>query len=293
MKALLLFTSFLLLFSCGLRYTPQPTPQSTQIDRRNLIEETIQKEFKSQNKTYNPIGYGESVKIKPVSYLRLDSLFEQKYQLERIGKRDPNLEEAIKLQQIVCQNDSSEILYLERHVFTLEGDSAAEILSGDFYINLQNELKDVKFTNSYHINKDYINYYTTYIFEQPFLGGDYLTQDEQQFYSIYKAALENASNKDAFLNNTLKIMQIAYYKRSLDTQVLLKELTRKIVNNDRSNYSDEVFIKIEQVLKENQLSKYVVVYQSLVKTESGIYTKRYQLEFDPYLLIITKEEIPF
>src|SRR5690554_3494176 len=136
MKSLLLFTSFLMFFSCGLRYIPQPTPESTQLDRRNLIERTIESEFKSQNKVYQPIGYGETVKIKPVSFIQLDSLFEQKYQLERVGKRDAQLEETIKLQQIVCQNDTNEILYLERHVFTLEGDSAAEILSGDFYINL-------------------------------------------------------------------------------------------------------------------------------------------------------------
>lgn len=277
--------------SCGLRYVPQETPQSSQADRRTLIEETIQREFKTQGKTYSPIGWSESVKIKPVSYLKLDSLFAKKYDLERIGKTDKNLEEAIKLQQIACKEDTNQVLYLERHIFSLTKDTSAEILSGDFYITKDNYLKDVKFTESYHVDKNYINYYTLYIFEQPFLGGEALTSDEKSFYDLYKSAIQTRSDKDAFLNNTLKLMQIAYYKRSLDTQTLLKELTRKIVHNDKSNYSDEVFVKIEQVGDGNKLLKYVVVYQSMSKSVNGFFIQKFQLEFDPYLMLLSKEEI--
>jgi hypothetical protein len=283
----------ILVSSCGLRYVPQETPQSSESDRRALIEETIQREFKSQNKTYTPIGYGETVTIKPVSYLKLDSLFAQKYNLEKRGKSDANLEEAIKMQQIVCKEDTNQVLYLERHVFTLTSDTSAEILSGDFYIGKDNYLKDVKFTESYHVDKDYINYYSLYVFEQPFLGGETLTTDEKNFYTLYKAALQTRTDKDAFLNNTLKIMQIAYYKRTLDTQTLLKELTRKYVHNNQSNYSDEVFVKIEQVSDGNQLIKYVVQYQSVSKTTTGFFTTKQELEFDPYLMLLSKKELPF
>ncbi|HRO74962.1 MAG TPA: hypothetical protein PLP27_02305 [Crocinitomicaceae bacterium] len=293
MKSFLILLPLLILAACGLRYTPTATPETTQSDRKKLIEETIAKEFQRQNKIYKPIGYAESVKIKPVSYIKLDSLFEVKYRLERAGKRDANLDESIKMQQIVCKNDTNEILYLERHVFSLESDTSAEILSGDFYIDKQNELKDLKFTESYHIDKNYINYYSMFIFEQPFLGGDYLTTEEQNFYKIYKQELQNRTNKDDFLNNTLKIMQIAYYKRSLDMQTLLKELTRKVVHNDKTNYSDEVFIKMEQIKDGDVLQKYSVLYQSMTKTADNIYTKRYNLEFDPFLMLLSKEEVLF
>lgn len=293
MKFFIGFIVISVLASCGLKYTPQATPESTLEKRKALIEQTIENDFRPMRKTYTPIGYGNSVKIKPVSYQKLDSLFERKYQLERIGKRDANLDEAIKIQQIVCQNDTNEILYMERHIFTLEGDSSAEILSGDFYINKQNELKEVKFTESYHIDKNYINYYMIYVFEQPFLGEDYLSKDEQNFYRLYKTELQNRQNKDAFLEHTLQLMQIAYYKRTLDSQTLLKELTRKKVHNDKTNYSDEVFIKIEQITENGQLNEYVIVYQSAIKTLDGIFTKRYQLEFDPYLMLLSVQEIPF
>lgn len=281
------------LSSCGLRYEPPVTPESSQQDRRYLIERTIEQEFASLHKTYQPIGYGETVKIKPVSYLKLDSLFAQKYELERTGRRDVNLDEAIKKQQIICKNDTNEVLYLERHVFTLEGEDGADILSGDFYITKNNELKDVQFTETYKINKDYINYYKLYAFEQPFLGGNYPSNEEQDFYALYKEELHNRTKKDEFLENTLRLMQIAYYKRSLETQTLLKELTRKFVHNDRSNYSDEVFIKIERLTGEDNLISYLVVYQSVVKTSEGIYTKKHQLTFDSFLVLESMDEIPF
>lgn len=291
MHKIFLFLAVFSLYSCGLRYTQQTTPTSLQADRRELIEETIQREFSSQKKAYTPIGYGETVKIKPVSYLKLDSLFAQKYDLEQRGKTDAQLEEAIKMQQIICQEDTNKVLYLERHVFTLTSDTSAEILSGDFYITKDNQLHDVKFTEAYHVDKDYISYYTLYVFEQPFLGGEMISSEEKDFYKLYKEALTTRPNKDAFLNNTLKLMQVAYYKRTLDVQTLIKELTRKYVHQGKSNYSDEVFVKIEQVGNENELQKYVVVYQSVTKTSQGFYTKKYQLEFDPYLMFLSQQEI--
>lgn len=291
MHKIFLFLAVFSLYSCGLRYTQQTTPTSLQTDRRELIEETIQREFSSQKKAYTPIGYGETVKIKPVSYLKLDSLFAQKYDLEQRGKTDAQLEEAIKMQQIICQEDTNKVLYLERHVFTLTSDTSAEILSGDFYITKDNQLHDVKFTEAYHVDKDYISYYTLYVFEQPFLGGEMISSEEKYFYKLYKEALTTRPNKDAFLNNTLKLMQVAYYKRTLDVQTLIKELTRKYVHQGKSNYSDEVFVKIEQVGNENELQKYVVVYQSVTKTSQGFYTKKYQLEFDPYLMFLSQQEI--
>lgn len=291
MHKIFLFLAVFSLYSCGLRYTQQTTPTSLQTDRRELIEETIRREFSSQKKAYTPIGYGETVKIKPVSYLKLDSLFAQKYDLEQRGKTDAQLEEAIKMQQIICQEDTNKVLYLERHVFTLTSDTSAEILSGDFYITKDNQLHDVKFTEAYHVDKDYISYYTLYVFEQPFLGGEMISSEEKDFYKLYKEALTTRPNKDAFLNNTLKLMQVAYYKRTLDVQTLIKELTRKYVHQGKSNYSDEVFVKIEQVGNENELQKYVVVYQSVTKTSQGFYTKKYQLEFDPYLMLLSQQEI--
>lgn len=291
----ILFSSLFLIFllsNCGLRYTPQITPEEAQIIRRDIIEGTLVDEFKAQDKSYTPIAYANSVKIKPVSYQKLDSLFSQKLQLEKVRKTNPALEEEIKKQQVICQNDTNQIFWMERHIFTLEADSIAEILSGDFYFDTENQLKDVKFTESYHINKNYINFYQLYVFEQPFMGDSYLSDEEKDFYRVYKSELQNRSNKDAFMELTLQLMQVAYYKRSLNTETLLKELTRKKVHNDKSNYSDEVFLKIEQLTENDILKKYHIEYQSATRSASGMYTKRYSLNFDPYLMLINISEIP-
>lgn len=292
MKITLSLLFLFILVSCGLKYTPQVTPSASQTERRMVIEKTIEDDFKPLGKTYSPIGYAPTIKIKPLSYQKLDSLFSVKYQLEQEGKKDPELEQQIAVQKIICENDTNEVIYLERHVFTLTRDSISEILSGNFYLNNQNELKNVEFTQSYRVKKDYISYYTLYAFEQPFLGGNYLTNDEAGFYKMYKAELERRVDKDAFMQLTLELMQIAHYKQSLNTETLIKELTRKSVHDNSSNYGDENFIKMEQITDNGVLSKYVVVYQSSEKTMNGTFLHRYQLEFDPYLMLMDKQEIP-
>lgn len=282
--------------SCGLKYTPQVTPETKRDERKLVIESEIRKEFGQQNKQYKSIGFGEMVVVKPVSYMALDSLFEVKYSLERQGKRTKEVDENIAMQRLICKNDTNEVLYMEQHVFSLEGDSTAEVLSGNFSLNGNNELRKVKFTSSYVIPKDLVTFYNYYIVESAFLSNNSSpTDQEKAFYDAYKAELDKRAgvNADEFLVHTLRLMKVARANQSLDKQKTLQSLTRLAVHNGSKDYKSEVFAKVEQHAEQSgEIAFYSVEYQFAKPTGTDSYvTEKYLVEFDSFFTLIKVEKI--
>ena len=296
LRFLLIATLLTSMVSCGLKYTPQVTPESKQDERKLVIESEIRKEFAEQAKQYKSIGYGEMVTVKPISYLALDSLFLVKYNLERQGKRTKEIDQEIAMQRLICQNDTNEVLYMEQHVFSLEGDSTAEVLSGNFSLNSNNDLRKVQFTSSYEIPKDLVSYYNFYITGSAFLTNNSApTTQEKQFYDNYKAELENRSgqNRDAFLVHTLRLMKIGRSNQSLEKQKTLESLTRLAVHKGNKGYKNEVFVKVEQHAEESgEISFYNVEYQFAKPTgEESYITEKYAVQFDAFFSQIGLEKI--
>lgn len=284
------------LASCGLKYSPQVTPETKRDERKLVIESEIRREFGEQKKQYKSIGYGEMVVVKPISYMALDSLFEVKYSLERQGKRTKEVDEEIAMQRLICKNDTNEVLYMEQHVFSLEGDSTAEVLSGNFSLNANNDLRKVKFTSSYVIPKDLVNFYNYYIVESAFLSADSSpSAQEKAFYDSYKAEMERRSggNADEFLVHTLRLMKVARSNQSLDKQKTLQSLTRLAVHKGSKDYKSEVFAKVEQHAEQSgEISFYSVEYQFAKPTGPDSYvTEKYNVQFDSFFTLIGVEKI--
>lgn len=294
----LLTTSFsacvlltLLLGSCGLRYEPQTPPENKQLQRQKAIESKIESEFAERKMTYKSIAFGKTVTIKPASFIKLDSLFEQKYQLEQSGRKDRDLEEKIGVQRLICQTDTNEILYMEEHVFSLTNDSVSEVLSGNFSLNARNEIRNVEFTQSYTIPADLVPFYTHYVLNESFIfSSAEPSEEEADFYDLYKtqAAALFGSQKEAFVVHTLKLMKIARTKRSLEKQMFLKELTMEALNSRQAK--EQAFTRIDQVSKANDMIDYYIVeYHYAMKKDLGMINEKYVLKFDPYLMLISKE----
>ncbi len=294
-----LFTTLLIVLGgCGLKYTPQVTPETKQEERKLVIENEIRKEFATRNMHYKSIGFGEMITLKPASYIRLDSLFELKYNLEQQGKRTKDLDEEIAMQRLICQNDTNEVLYLEQHVFSLEGDSTAEVLSGNFSLNANNDLRKVQFSYAYVIPKELVNYYNFYILETAFLTNNSApTSQERAFYESYKNELTNrkGQKEDAFLVHTLRLMQVARNNQSLDKQKTLESLTRLAVHKGNKNYKSEVFLKVEQHAEASgEISFYTVEYQYAKPTgEESFITEKYTVQFDPFFQLMGKTKMGF
>lgn len=292
-----LFFSIFAVFlgSCGLRYEPQTPPEDRQLQRQRIIESKIKEEFAEKKMTYKSIAFGNTVTVKPSSFIKLDSLFEEKYKLEQQSRRNKDLEEQIAIQRLVCQTDTNEILYMEEHVFSLSSDSSSEVLSGNFSLNSKNEIRKVEFTQSYSIPSNLITYYTYYLLNESFMySSSAPSEDEQNFYELYKtkAGTLFGQQKENFIISTLKLMKIARTKKSLEKQMFLEELTRNEVHEGIKDFKDAVFLRVDQVSKpNNEIDYYIVEYQFSKKTgENSYVTEKYVLQFDPYLVLLSKEK---
>ena len=285
-----------LLNSCGLQYQPQTPPEDRQLQRQRVIESKIKSEFEPQKKTYRSIAFGKTTTIKPVSFIKLDSLFEQKYQLEQTGRKDRKLDEKIGIQRLVCQSDTNEILYMEEHVFSLETDTSAEVLSGNFALNIKNEIRQVEFIAAYTIPSNLVAFYGYYVLNESFMYfSEQAATEEDDFYKFYKnkAGTLLGYQKEQFIVNTLKLMKLARTNRSLEKQLFLRELTKTEIHGISTNYENASFNKIDQFsTAKNEVDYYLVEYQ-FVERVSDIKTelRKYVLKFDPYLVLISKEKM--
>jgi len=279
-----------------LQYQPQTPPEDRQLQRQGVIESKIKSEFEPQKKTYRSIAFGKTTTIKPVSFIKLDSLFEQKYQLEQTGRKDRKLDEKIGIQRLVCQTDTNEILYMEEHVFSLETDTSAEVLSGNFALNIKNEIRQVEFTAAYTIPSNLVAFYGYYVLNESFMYfNEQAATEEDDFYKYYKnkAGTLFGYQKEQFIVNTLKLMKLARTNRSLEKQLFLRELTKNEVHGVSTNYENASFNKIDQFsTSKNEVDYYLVEYQ-FVERVSDIKTelRKYVLKFDPYLVLISKEKM--
>ena len=99
------FISALSASSCGLKYIPGPSLEDLERNRKASLEQQLAQDFASVNKKYVGLTYGETVLVKPVSYQRLDSLFEVKYRLSNSGLSTKEIDPLIEKQKMVLLSD--------------------------------------------------------------------------------------------------------------------------------------------------------------------------------------------
>ncbi len=294
---LLIYSLLTLVFTaCGLKYEPQITPEQRQLNRQKTIESNIYEEFKEKKLNYVSIAFGETLVLKPNSFQRLDSLFARKYQLEQQGELDRSLDEQIAQQRWVCQNDTNEILYVEEHVFCLENGKTAEVYKGQFSLNKNNVIRDVEFSETMTIPVLYIELYKIFTLNESFIYKGFAAEERDlEFYGLYKPRLSELTGKEkeVFLENTLRIMEIAGKRKHLETQKILMDLTRFHILGSSLDFKDEVFVKIDQLnINEKEITGYSVTYKVKSPSINGQWTEKiYQLEFDPWLVLTSKSEL--
>ncbi len=261
------FSFFLLIGSisaCGLKYEPQTMPEDQKLNRQKAVELMVEQEFSTKGMTYKSLAFGQTAILKPQSYKVLDSLFAEKYKLEQEGRNDRYLNEAIEVQQIICQRDTNTILYRENHVFSLTYRDTAQIIHGIFDLNKNNELKNVKFEESVYIDKELVPFYTYYLFEGSFLYPGYSAETrETAFYRFYreKLAVLSGSQKDTYLEHMLRLMSYAKRKKTLENTTLAKEVVKQVVHKGSNEYKEENFPRIDALYEGNRLVGYDVIYQ--------------------------------
>jgi hypothetical protein len=291
------FLFLLIISACGLKYTPQTTPEDKQLARQKAIENTIIEEFKEKKLNYISVAFGETTTIKPISFQYLDTLFERKYRLDQRGETDRFLDEEIARQRLICQNDTNEIMYKEEHVFILEDGSIATAYVGDFFANKHNKIKKVEFLESYEIPIKNIDLFKTYILGESFIYRGYAADErENNFYQIYKSRAQQLTGKEKndFMKTALQIMEIAQQKKHLDTKKLLMELTKKAITERYKFFKNDDFTSMNEFTSGKDIAYYEILFVATVPVQQEVWEPRkFTIEFNPWLQIVKFEEEKF
>ncbi len=295
LKTIFPFALLMFITSCGIHYVTPPTPISLASERRAAIQQSLRETFEKDSSVYSDIAWGKTKTLKPLSYMDLDSLHRIKYKLENQGKYDPELEDNIKIQRQIALNDTTPILYIEDHLFSVKKDSILTVYSAYFETTKDHVIRNSEIKGSTNVDPKMMEEYKIYTFEESFLHPGYaLSYEEKRFYSKFKT-YENSltgNKRDEFLNHALKIISYARNAASLATKNILMRVVKNEILGPLKTGEGEVFETMEELLSDNDGRKTVMGYQivySYKKVENGLSTTlRYVIRTNEYYQVLEK-----
>lgn len=271
--------------SCGLKYVPGPSLQDLEQNRKAKLEEQLTRDFAAVGKTYVSLTYGETVVIKPLSYQRLDSLFEEKYRMSKIGLSTKELDPLIESQKMVLLSDTTEVLYMETHWFELVQDSTCEFIIAQCFLNNKNVLRKMEFVDQFQTGKSNRPWAEIYM-KEDWLTRDmgYTSNEDLAFYAKMKNKEFNlkGAEKEAFLNNVFLVMRIARENKNTAAQGIVLELAANQLKNEIPNFkrTDYTYSFKKEVNPETKQDEYVVEATS-VSDKNILITRKYDEFFMP------------
>jgi hypothetical protein len=246
---------FLLLTGCGLKYTPPESLETLEDARREAIEIEYSQAYKTRNKKYTPLTYGELEISKPGSYRKLDSLYAKKYAQQNLRMNSDALDAQIEIQKAVVFNDTNPVLYIETHWFELY-DTTYEYIVDRISLNKANKILKVEQLDYFECPKELAGFARDYMLEEHFTGYTMEVSDaEIEFYTTYKekAASLQGSEKQAFVMHTLSIMQLASKHSTLSTEFLLTKLAMAAVAKaDPTAQLSSLKYTVESIMEERE-----------------------------------------
>lgn len=270
--------------SCGLKYIPAETAEDLAKVRKQKLEQQLQADFATIGKKFLHLTYGETVVVKPLSYQRLDSLFEVKYQrsLNRISTKD--LDPLIEQQKIILLGDTTEVLYMETSFFELSGDSTLEYVIARCYLNNRNVLRRMEYVSQFFTSKENQIWARKYMKEEWFtrdLG--YTPPEDANFYSRMKNREFSLGEKDkeVFLENVFRIMRVANEIKGYIPQTICQRLALEDFKQSFPDFKTENFSFYYKKEKDPTTNMDIHTVEAISKTDSNLI---YVQQFDAYLM---------
>jgi hypothetical protein len=265
---LLFLTGSLLVIiaSCGLKYTPPASDITLEENRQLAIEHQYASSYKALGKDYKSLTYGDMIVVKPDSYRKLDSLYNKKYALQGLGKTDESLESQIDIQRSIVFQDTNPILYVETHWYEINDSVSHEFLIDKISLTNANKIVKVDQIEDFECPKYLLVYARKYMLEDFFVeytgGGP--SDQEIDFYTTYKEKANTLTHpkKQEFIVHTLRVMEIAYERRTLSAEPLLTELTQQaITQQDSTAEVDILKYTVESVVEERDGQESFLYYK--------------------------------
>lgn len=293
LKFLYPFTLLLFLTACGLNYSTIPTPINQSAERRKAISAHLIEIFAKDSAVYADMAWGKTKTVKPLSYKQLDSLYAIKYNLERQGKRNVDLEDEIKIQRQIALNDTAPILYIEDHMFSVTVGEKMSVYSSKIETDKNHTIRNAQINASNNLNSELLEEFKIYTFEESFINRGYAPEiSERAFYIRYKKRadeLTSSEEKDAFINHTLFVMQRARGARTLDTKELIEEVVRfKTINDKRFYMKNEEFKSMEEMVMKTEdggtvVTGYQIQYTYQLDQNGTMTTYNYFIQLSSFM----------
>ncbi|WP_343631375.1 hypothetical protein [Fluviicola sp.] len=284
------FTLVLLLVSavssCGLKYVPGPSLEDLARNRKESLEQQLAHDFGAVNKRYVSLTYGETVVVKPQSYQRLDSLFEEKYRLSKLGLSSKDIDPLIENQKMALLADTTEVLYMETHWFELIKDTTCEFIVAQCFLNNKNVLRKMEYVDEFQTGK------SNQVWAEKYMKEDWLTRnmdgyttnDDLAFYAMMKNREFNlqGDEKNRFLENVFLVMRFASENQSTAAQGIALKLAARQMKNEIPGFKsgDYVFSFKKDVDPVSKETVYVVEAASEVD-KKVLVTRRYDQYYMP------------
>lgn len=237
------FALFSILFasvsSCGLKYVPGPSLEELAANRKESLEQQLSQDFAAVGKNYVGLTYGETVVVKPLSYERLDSLFEVKYRLSKAGFSTKDIDPLIENQKMVLLSDTTEVLYMETHWFELVQDTTCEFMIAQCFLNNRNMLRKMDILDEFKTGK------SNQVWAEKYMKEEWITQDigytpndDLNFYSLMKNKEFNlkGEEKDRFMQNVFLVMRFISENKSTAAQGITFKLAARQLKMQISNF---------------------------------------------------------
>lgn len=284
------FACFLLIIgagsSCGLKYVPGPSLEDLARNRKESLEQRLAQDFGAVNKRYVSLTYGETVVVKPQSYQRLDSLFEEKYRLSQLGLPSKDIDPLIENQKMALLADTTEVLYMETHWFELIQDTTCEFIIAQCFLNNKNVLRKMDFIDEFRTGKSNQVWAEKYMKEDWFtrnLDG-FTSNDDLAFYALMKNKEFSLKDeeKNAFLNNVFLVMRFASENQSTAPQGIALKLAARQMKIEIPGFkaSDYVFSFRKDMDPVSKEAVYVV--EAVAEADKNVMvTRRYDQYYMP------------
>lgn len=284
------FASVLLIIgagsSCGLKYVPGPSLEDLEKNRKEALEQKLAQDFGAVNKRYVSLTYGETVVVKPQSYQRLDSLFEEKYRLSKLGLSTKDIDPLIETQKMTLLADTTEVLYMETHWFELIQDTTCEFIIAQCFLNNKNVLRKMEYMDEFQTGKSNKIWAEKYMKEDWFTRNmdGFTSNDDLAFYSMMKNKEFGLKDeeKSKFLDNVFLVMRFAAENQSTAPQGIALKLAARQMKMEIPGFktSDYVFSFRKDT---DPLSKEMVyVVEAVLEADKNVkVTRRYDSFYMP------------
>lgn len=241
----LLASTLFLAVACGMKYVSPESFNELETKRKLALEQQLTEQFAAIGKKYSSLTYGESLTVKPYSYMRLDSLFEVKYNLQQQNRSSKEIDPLIEQQKIALLADSTEVLNMETNWFELEQDTVLEYVIARCFLNNRNTLRRMDVVDDFVTGKVNQMWARKYMKEDWFTRNIGITPEEDaNFYTLmktYEASLNDAQ-KTTFLNRVFEVMKLSNELGSINAKEICSKLALEDVktihpNLDLQNYT--------------------------------------------------------